>query len=43
MSKNIEKQYLKLLQDILDNGIEKDTRITTNHTQQLKHHYQIKL
>ena len=26
MSKNIEKQYLKLLQDILDNGIEKDTR-----------------
>jgi len=26
MSKNIEKQYLKLLKDILDNGVEKDTR-----------------
>jgi len=26
MSKNIEKQYLKLLKDILDNGVEKQTR-----------------
>jgi thymidylate synthase len=26
MSKNIEKQYLKLLKDILENGVEKQTR-----------------
>jgi thymidylate synthase len=26
MDKSIEKQYLELLQDILDNGVEKDTR-----------------
>lgn len=26
MSKNIEKQYLKLLKDILENGTEKETR-----------------